>query len=184
MTTTFEEALAKIATVYTSAERVAVIRVIANAQDIRGIEPMIRSLGYNDAALFEVSVAGLIAIGEPAVQPILDCLDRIDYGARYQAFRALVGIGDPRPRSAYAYWLGADIAPSVRRICVKGLGQFDDSLDLLLLALKDTDWSVRYCAVLVLGQRQHLPGIRATLEALKDDSERTVRLKLAQVLQA
>jgi HEAT repeat protein len=72
----------------------------------------------------------------------------------------------------------------VRRICVKGLGQFDDSLDLLLDALKDADWSVRYCAVGVLGERQHLPGIRTTLEALKDDSERTVRLKLAQVLQA
>jgi HEAT repeat protein len=108
----------------------------------------------------------------------------MDYGARYQAFRALVGIGDPRPRNSYAHWLKADIAPSVRRICVKGLGQFEDTLDLLLEALKDADWSVRYCAVLVLGQRQHQPGVRTILEALKDDPERTVRLKLAQVLEA
>jgi HEAT repeat protein len=181
---TFEQALTKLATVQTSAERIAVMQIVANAQDVRGIEPMICALSYNDAGLFEVVVSGLIAIGEPSVQPILDVIDRMDYGARYQAFRALVGIGDPRPRNSYAYWLKADIAPSVRRICVKGLGQFDDSLDLLLDALKDADWSVRYCAVGVLGERQHLTGIRTTLEALKDDSERTVRLKLAQVLQA
>jgi phycocyanobilin lyase subunit beta len=181
---TFEQALAKLVTVHNSAERIAVMQIVASAQDLRGIEPMIRALSYNDAGLFEVVVSGLMAIGEAAVQPILDCIDAMDYGARYQAFRALVGIGDPRSRNSYAYWLKADIAPSVRRICVKGLGQFEDTLELLLEALKDSDWSVRYCAVLVLGQRQHLAGIRSTLEALKDDPERTVRLKLAQVLEA
>ncbi len=177
-----EQALEQFARATNSDELLKTARVLAQTRDPRAIEPLVRSLTFNNPELFEVAVQGLVGIGEPAVQPLIDCLDRVDYGARYQALRALVAIGDPRPRSAYEYWIGADIAPSVRRMCVKGLKPFPDAEPLLLPTLKDGDWSVRYTAVLVLAERGLTPEIQAAIAALESDPERVVRLKAAQAL--
>jgi phycocyanobilin lyase beta subunit len=155
---------------------------VAATGDRRAIEPLVRALTYNDAALYEVAVRGLAQIGEPAVEPLLACLDQIDYGARYHALRALVAIGDARARAAYEHWLAADIAPSVRRMCVKGLAAFPDGDRLVLVALGDNEWSVRYTAIQALADRGLTPETRTAIEAKLTDAERVVRLKASQVL--
>ncbi|BAC89210.1 HEAT repeat domain-containing protein [Gloeobacter violaceus] len=179
--TAVERALVEFARAGAPAELLAIVRTIAAAGDPRGTEPLIRALTFNDAAFHDLAIDGLTAIGEPAVEPLLASLDGMDYGARYRALRALVAIGDPRARPAYEYWLGADIIPGVRCICVKGLARFPDTEPLLLKALEDKVWVVRYYAIQMLFERGLTPFTHAALEALATDPERVVRLKLAQI---
>ncbi|MBW4698873.1 MAG: hypothetical protein KME03_13420 [Aphanocapsa lilacina HA4352-LM1] len=179
--TAVERALVEFARAGAPAELLAIVRTIAAAGDPRGTEPLIRALTFNDAAFHDIAIDGLTAIGEPAVDPLLASLDGMDYGARYRALRALVAIGDPRARPAYEYWLGADIIPGVRCICVKGLARFPDTEALLLKALEDKVWVVRYYAIQMLFERGLTPQTRAALATLAADPERVVRLKLAQV---
>jgi phycocyanobilin lyase subunit beta len=122
---------------------------------------LIRALNYNNPGAAVAAVDGLIAIGEPAVAPLLELLDDYNYGARAWALRALSGIGDPRSLCLLLDTAENDFALSVRRAAAKGLGGIHwekmDSVEVaaaqgkcakVLLGLcDDPEWVVRYSAI-------------------------------------
>jgi phycocyanobilin lyase beta subunit len=125
---------------------------------------LIRALNYNNPGAAVAAVDGLIEIGEPAVQPLLELLDDYNYGARAWALRALSGIGDPRSLSLLLDTAKNDFALSVRRAAAKGLGSIrweqmetlevasaQQSCVVVLLELcDDPEWVVRYAALAAL----------------------------------
>jgi phycocyanobilin lyase subunit beta len=122
---------------------------------------LIRALNYNNPGAAVAAVDGLIAIGEPAVAPLLELLDNYNYGARAWALRALSGIGDPRSLSLLLDTAENDFALSVRRAAAKGLGSIHWELmaaadvaaaqgkcaKVLLGLCDDPEWVVRYSAI-------------------------------------
>jgi phycocyanobilin lyase subunit beta len=122
---------------------------------------LIRALNYNNPGAAVAAVDGLIAIGEPAVAPLLELLDNYNYGARAWALRALSGIGDPRSLSLLLDTAEHDFALSVRRAAAKGLGSIHWELmtaadvaaaqvkcaKVLLGLCDDPEWVVRYSAI-------------------------------------
>ncbi|NJN48903.1 MAG: HEAT repeat domain-containing protein [Alkalinema sp. RL_2_19] len=122
---------------------------------------LIRALNYNNPGAAVAAVDGLIAIGEPAVQPLLELLDNYNYGARAWALRALSGIGDPRSLSLLLDTAENDFALSVRRAAAYGLGRIHwekmgadavpqaqaQCLQVLLQLCSDPEWIVRYAAI-------------------------------------
>ncbi len=125
---------------------------------------LLQVLGFNNPGAAVAAVDGLIAIGPPAVEPLLGSLDARNYGARAWAVRALAGIGDVRGLDLLEQALGSDIGPSVRRAAARGLGKLRiDHLDddhrqrvqaRCLMALEqacaDDEWVVRYAVAVGL----------------------------------
>ena len=130
-------------------------------QDCSVVPYLIQALGYNNPGAAVAAVDGLIAIGEPAVVPLLALLDGYNYGARAWGLRALSGIGDPRALLLLLDTAQNDFALSVRRAAARGLGTIrwelmDESeipaaqaavLDVLLGTLGDPEWVVRYSGI-------------------------------------
>jgi hypothetical protein len=128
------------------------------------IPTLIAALGYNNPGAAVAAVDGLIQIGEPAVQPLLELLDNHNYTARAWAIRALAGIGDPRGLEILLDAATTDFALSVRRAAAKGLGSIRwhflppdqvstaqaQALEALLVTCQDPEWVVRYAAVMGL----------------------------------
>ncbi len=137
------------------------VKALAEAQIPETAPELIRALNYNNPGAAVAAVDGLIAIGEPAVQPLLELLDNYNYGARAWALRALAGIGDPRSLTLLLDTAKNDFALSVRRAAAKGLGsihwvqmepqaaaQAQQSCTEVLLGLgDDPEWVVRYAAI-------------------------------------
>lgn len=125
---------------------------------------LIEVLGYNNPGAAVAAVNGLVAIGRPAVDPLLKNIDSFDYGARAWANRALAGIGDPRALPNLLDAALYDFALSVRRVATKGLGNLRwdwlevaklpaaqaQALQALTQAATDEEWVVRYAAVVAL----------------------------------
>ena len=128
-----------------------------------GAACLVEVLGFNNPGAAVAAVDGLIAIGGPAVEPLLR-LDPRNYGARAWAVRALAGIGDVRGLAVLEDALGQDIGPSVRRAAARGLGQLRLAglpaqerapiaarcLAALLAGCGDGEWVVRYAVVVGL----------------------------------
>lgn len=143
---------------------ITAVRNLAAVVDAAGIPTLIAVLGYNNPAAALAAVAGLIQLGELAVQPLMEHLDEYDYGARAYSIRALAAIAAPRALDVLITSATIDFAPSVRRAAAKGLGtlhwhQLGDELrsaaqarafETLLLVSEDADWSIRYAAVVGL----------------------------------
>jgi phycocyanobilin lyase beta subunit len=137
------------------------VRDLAAARREEAIGTLIEVLGYNNPGAAVAAVDGLIALGKPAVQPLLDELDGYNYGARAWAIRALSGIGDPRSLEISIEAAETDFALSVRRAAAKGLGSIhweemngaevaesqSRAFKTLVLAARDPEWVVRYAAV-------------------------------------
>jgi phycocyanobilin lyase subunit beta len=137
------------------------VQDLAAANQVAAIPTLIAALGYNNPGAAVAAVDGLIRLGKPAVQPLLELLDGYNYGARAWALRALSGIGDPRALDLLLEAALHDFALSVRRAAARGLGTIDwDAipaadldgiqmriLDALLRVLQDPEWIVRYAAV-------------------------------------
>lgn len=132
---------------------------------------LVEVLGFNNPGAAVAAVDGLIAIGSPAVDHLLQ-LDPRNYGARAWAVRALAGIGDVRGLDLLIEALLTDVGPSVRRAAAKGLGALaldalasgerntvqQRALTALLEATSDGEWVVRYAVAvglegLALGSR-------------------------------
>ena len=132
---------------------------------------LVEVLGFNNPGAAVAAVDGLIAIGSPAVDHLLQ-LDPRNYGARAWAVRALAGIGDVRGLDLLIEALLSDVGPSVRRAAAKGLGGLaldalasaerntvqQRALTALLEATSDGEWVVRYAVAvglegLALGSR-------------------------------
>jgi phycocyanobilin lyase beta subunit len=141
------------------------VQNLANARLEGSIPTLIATLGYNNPGAAVAAVDGLIQIGEPAVNGLLEQLDGYNYTARAWAIRALAGIGDPRGLVTLLGAATADFALSVRRAAARGLGTMkwqwfpDDLLEiaqeealeaLLFVAQQDDEWIVRYSAVVGL----------------------------------
>ncbi|PHX56058.1 phycobilisome maturation protein [Tychonema bourrellyi FEM_GT703] len=137
------------------------VKALAAADLTEAIPTLITVLGYNNPGAAVAAVDGLIQIGEPAVQPLLEQLDGYNYGARAWAVRALAGIGDPRGLDILLDAAANDFALSVRRAAAKGLGTIcwelmpieqiaeaqGNTSKTLLQASQDPEWVVRYAAV-------------------------------------
>ncbi|WP_375512430.1 HEAT repeat domain-containing protein [uncultured Nostoc sp.] len=125
------------------------------------VPTLIAALGYNNPGAAVAAVDGLIAIGEAAVQPLLQLIDDYNYSARAWAIRALAGIGDVRALDTLLEAAKTDFSLSVRRAAARGLGTLrwhqvppeklesiqTQVLEALLLISQDPEWVVRYAAV-------------------------------------
>lgn len=138
------------------------VEAIAATQLVEAVPTLIKVLGYNNPGAAVAAVDGLIAIGEPAVRPLIDLLDGYNYGARAWALRALAGIGDPRGKDLLCKAALDDFALSVRRAAVRGVGKLRwaefapeeqgaaqaQALTVLFQSVvQDPEWVVRYAAV-------------------------------------
>jgi phycocyanobilin lyase beta subunit len=163
---------------------------------------LIRALNYNNPGAAVAAVDGLITIGEPAVQPLLELLDDYNYGARAWALRALSGIGDPRSLSLLLETAKNDFALSVRRAAAKGLGSIrwekmapdqiasaqQQCTEVLLGLCDDPEWVVRYAAISALeslGQVEILrSGIHQRLQQVfAEDGDAGVRSRAQLAVQ-
>lgn len=142
-------------------ELVSAVENLANARSPEAITKLIEALNYNNPGAAVASVDGLIKIGEPAVEPILELLDNYNYSARAWAIRALAGIADPRGMEIILDAALNDFAMSVRRAAAKGLGSLQwEKLtanerteaqkqcgEALIKITADSEWVVRYAAI-------------------------------------
>jgi phycocyanobilin lyase subunit beta len=137
------------------------VQQLAAAGMEESVPTLIAALGYNNPGAAVAAVDGLIAIGEAAVQPLLELIDNYNYGARAWAIRALAGIGDLRALDTLLEAAKSDFSLSVRRAAARGLGTLRwhqvppeklqavqaQVLEALLLVSQDPEWVVRYAAV-------------------------------------
>jgi phycocyanobilin lyase beta subunit len=176
---------------------VAAVQNLAAAIDEAGISTLIAVLGYNNPVAAVAAVEGLIHLGEVAVQPLMEQLDEYNYGARAYAIRALVAIADPRALDLLITAAATDFAPSVRRAAAKGLGTLRWSqlgiqcssaqakaFQTLLSVSQDTDWSIRYAAVVGLQALAATPDLKEQIQAqlkqmAQTDSDPAVRARVA-----
>ena len=182
---------------------------LAASGDAAAAPTLVEVLGFNNPGAAVAAVDGLIAIGGPAVDQLLQ-LDPRNYGARAWAVRALAGIGDVRGLELLVEALLTDVGPSVRRAAAKGLGSLQlgalgagernaieqRCLDALVEACSDGEWVVRYAVAvglegLALGSgwpREHVSH-GSTCEALNRlgdtavEEAAVVRLRAALALQ-
>ncbi|WP_392532830.1 HEAT repeat domain-containing protein [Nostoc sp. C117] len=137
------------------------VQELAAAGIEESVPTLIAALGYNNPGAAVAAVDGLIAIGEPAVAPLLQLIDDYNYGARAWAIRALAGIGDFRALDTLLEAAKTDFSLSVRRAAARGLGTLrwhqvppeklesvqTQVLEALLLISQDPEWIVRYAVV-------------------------------------
>jgi phycocyanobilin lyase beta subunit len=170
---------------------------------------LVEVLGFNNPGAAVAAVDGLIAIGSPAVDHLLQ-LDPRNYGARAWAVRALAGIGDVRGLDLLIEALLTDVGPSVRRAAAKGLGALElnalvsseritveeRALSALLEASSDGEWVVRYAVAVGLeglvlgcgwpaGHSGHTSSCTALhrMSESSDEDATVVRLRAALALQ-
>ena len=150
-----------IAQADSSARMVTAVEQLAEARLVAAVPNLIAVLGYNNPGAAVAAVAGLIAIGKPAVKPLLELLDGYNYGARAWGLRALAGIGDPQGLDLLLDAAQNDFALSVRRAAARGLGtiNWDElpeaeiesaqirAIAALLIISQDHEWVVRYAAI-------------------------------------
>lgn len=137
------------------------VQELAAARIEESVPTLIAALGYNNPGAAVAAVDGLIAIGEPAVAPLLELIDDYNYGARAWAIRALAGIGDLRGLETLLEAAKTDFSLSVRRAAARGLGTLrwyqlpsekvefvqTQAIEALLLISEDPEWVVRYAVV-------------------------------------
>lgn len=177
---------------------VTAVRALAAAQAEAGISTLIAALGYNNPTAAVAAVEGLVQLGRSAVQPLMEQLDDYDYGARAYAIRALAAIADPRALELLLTAAATDFAPSVRRAAAKGLGTLlwnqlsaeecqaaqAKALQTLILISQDSDWSIRYAAVVGLQALSTTPDLKGQIQAqfeqmAQTDADTAVRARVS-----
>lgn len=162
--TSVEQRIANVQSADSAEALLSAVEHLAAAKHPSATACLLEILGFNNPGAAVAAVDGLIAIGEPAVEPILASLGTNNYGARAWSVRALAGIADPRGLEVLERALATDIGPSVRRAAALGLGRLDlrslpdeqasglveRCLQALLLACGDGEWIVRYAVVVGL----------------------------------
>jgi phycocyanobilin lyase beta subunit len=140
------------------------VKQLSEARLEAAVPTLIAVLGYNNPGAAVAAVDGLIWIGKPAVEPLLELLDGYNYSARAWGIRALAGIGDARGLDLLLEAAETDFAMSVRRAATRGLGtlHWDEmpqeqippaqakALQTLLKVSQDEEWVVRYSAITAL----------------------------------
>ncbi|MEN9204502.1 MAG: HEAT repeat domain-containing protein [Thermostichales cyanobacterium SZTDM-1c_bins_54] len=137
----------------------AAVQALAASRDPEAIPHLIKAFGYNQPAVSEAALAGVVAFGALAVEPLLTQIDGYDYGARAYSVRALAKIGDPRAVNFLLDAVVADFAPSVRRAALRGLGKVASPVppqlhsqlqEVFRRCAQDSDWGIRYALVCTL----------------------------------
>jgi phycocyanobilin lyase subunit beta len=183
------------------------VEELAEVGDRAAIPTLVEVLGFNNPGAAVAAVDGLIEIGEPVVDYLLENLDDYNYGARAWATRVFAGIGDPAALDLLLEAAVADFSQSVRRSAAKGLGNIiwsklsaeealgtqQQVLDTLLLATEDGEWVVRYAAVVGLealsktlaeSQPDLLPRIISKFqELINSESESAIDARIKYALQ-
>jgi phycocyanobilin lyase subunit beta len=196
-----EELINAVAQADTPVRMVTAVQNLAAAKDTAAIPTLIAVFGYNNPAAAAVAVAALTELGEKAVPELLAQIDDYNYGARAYSIRTLAAIADPRALYVLITAAATDFAPSVRRAAAKGLGNLNwhqldfperqtalqQALETLLFISQDSDWSIRYAAVVGLQSLAKIANLQQPIrdrlkEMLATDAEKAVRarVRLAQ----
>jgi phycocyanobilin lyase subunit beta len=182
------EAAANATTLADAVKDLAAAAIPESAPDL------IRALNYNNPGAAVAAVDGLIAIGEPAVAPLLELLDDYNYGARAWALRALSGIGDMRSLALLLDTAQNDFAMSVRRAATRGLGSMQwvgedttiaqgqaDCVTALVKICHDPEWVVRYAAIAALENLGYSTAVMAQLVTISQSDPETAVQARAQL---
>jgi HEAT repeat protein len=131
----------------------------------------------------EAATQALVALGAPAIEPLLDALKAPQWRTRKNAAWALGHRGDERATPLLADAL-KDEAWQVRCEAAYALSQRggDRVLERLVAALKDEAWQVRAMAALALGQKGDAR-VLEPLRAATRDRNRRVRATARMALQ-
>lgn len=191
-----DELIRAVALADTPEKMVAAVKNLAAVRDVAAIPTLIAVFGYNNPAAATVAVAALTAMGATAVPQLLS-LDDYNYGARAYSIRTLAAIGDPRALEVLITAAATDFAPSVRRAAAQGLGnlhwhQLDSphretglntALETLLLISQDSEWSIRYAAVVGLQALARVPDLQPSIhtrlqQMLTTDEEKAIRARV------
>lgn len=181
-----------------SARMVSAVQNLVAAKNTAAIPTLIAVFGYNNPAAAVIAVKGLTELGEIAVPQLLEQIDDYNYGARAYSIRTLAAIAHPHALDLLLEAAATDFAPSVRRAAAKGLGclqwhKLDDSerataqtkaLSTLLSITQDSDWAIRYAAVVGLQELAKIPSLQQEIEARfsqmrSDDTQKAVRARVA-----
>jgi phycocyanobilin lyase subunit beta len=192
-----DELIRAVTLAETPAQMVTAVKNLAAAKDPAAIPTLIAVFGYNNPPAAVVAAAGLTELGEIAVPQLLEQIDDYNYGARAYSIRTLAAIADPRAIDVLITVAATDFAPSVRRAAAKGLGNLhwhkldfpqsqtaiNRALDTLLFISQDTDWSIRYAAVVGLQALAKIADVRQSIltrlqEMLATDTEKAVRARV------
>lgn len=138
--------------------------LIAAARDLAAAAPttpemlpvLVDVLGFNNPVAADLAVDALAGVGKDAVPSLLIGVGAFNYAVNGYALRALGRVGDPAVFSVVAACAKQGPIPGVRRAACAALAglRFTDAGDaaqgfdcLLKLADSETDWGVRYAAV-------------------------------------
>lgn len=181
------------------------VEQLAAAQIPAAAPTLIRVLSYNNPGAAVAAVDGLIALGDLAVNDLLQLLDDYNYGGRAWAIRALAGIGHPQALETLIEAATTDFSMSVRRGAARGLGAIQwqkmppaDSvtaqqrvMETLFQVSQDPEWVVRYGAVVglaSLGQTadpSFQPTLLNYLQHLQDkEEEPSIRARIHWAIQS
>lgn len=191
-----DELIRAITAAETPDQLVTAVKNLAAIKDISAVPTLIAVFGYNNPEAAIVAAAALTELGEVAVPQLLN-LDDYNYGARAYSIRTLGAIADPRALDVLIDTTLTDFAPSVRRAAAKGLGNLqwhklgivasqiaiNRALETLLCICEDTDWSIRYAAVVGLQALAKVATVRSPIFAkfasmLTNDTEKAVRARV------
>ncbi|MBA4445536.1 HEAT repeat domain-containing protein [Cylindrospermopsis raciborskii CHAB3438] len=179
----------------TPLEMVTAVRNLAAAKSPAAIATLIAVFGYNNPPAAGVALAALTDLGTVAVPSLLAQIDDYNYGARAYSIRTLAAIADPRALDVLITAGVTDFAPSVRRAAAKGLGNLNWSqlgdnerdlgieraLEALLLIYQDTDWSIRYAAIVgleYLGKTRRETILNKFREMIANEEEKSIRIRI------
>jgi phycocyanobilin lyase subunit beta len=195
-----DELIRAVTLAETPSQMVTAVKNLAAAKDPSAIPTLIAVFGYNNPEAAIVAADALTELGAIAVPQLLDQIDDYNYGARAYSIRTLAAIADPRALDILISTTLTDFAPSVRRAAAKGLGnlhwhKLDSSeaktainraLETLLFICEDTDWSIRYAAIVGLQALAKVAAIKPPISAkfqlmLTKDTEKAIcaRIQLA-----
>ena len=192
-----DELIRAISAAETPSQMVTAVKNLAAVRDPLAIPTLIAVFGYNNPEAAIVAAAGLTELGEIAVPQLLDQIDDYNYGARAYSIRTLAAIADPRALDILISTAMTDFAPSVRRAAAKGLGKLqwhklatseaeiaiNRALETLLFICEDTDWSIRYAAIVGLQALAKVALVQSPILAkfqlmLTNDPEKAVRARV------
>ncbi|TVP62637.1 MAG: HEAT repeat domain-containing protein [Nodularia sp. (in: Bacteria)] len=192
-----DELIRAVAQADTPANMVTAVQNLAAAKDVAAIPTLIAVFGYNNPSAATVAAAALTEMGEIAVPQLLSQIDDYNYGARAYSIRTLAAIADPRAIDVLITAAATDFAPSVRRAAAKGLGNLHwhklepadretalkKALETLLFISQDSEWSIRYAAVVGLQALAKIPDLQQPIrtrldQMLATDDEKAIRARV------
>ncbi|BAY14670.1 PBS lyase HEAT-like repeat protein [Anabaenopsis circularis NIES-21] len=192
-----DELIRAVAEAVTPAKMVTAVQNLAATKDIAAIPTLIAVFGYNNPVAAGVAATALTEMGEIAVPQLISQIDDYNYGARAYSIRTLAAIADPRALDLLISAAATDFAPSVRRAAAKGLGNLHWSmldfpashtapkraLETLIFISQDSEWSIRYAAVVglqALAKNSDLqqPIFARLNQMLTTDTEKAVRARV------